>query len=136
MLGEIDTRNTLPFLRASNTGHEGNLSTLHANTPKDAIKAIGINATLGGGLQNPDTKMLNSYIASGVDYIIQIKRIQNQRVITDILNLKEILKEIDINSIENRYLPSSNAVKAYYKCKAFMSFIWELNNPRWGRNPD
>ncbi len=96
LLGEIDTRNTLPFLRASNTGHEGNLSTLHANTPKDAIKAIGINATLGGGLQNPDTKMLNSYIASGVDYIIQIKRIQNQRVITDILNLKEI----DINSIE------------------------------------
>ncbi|TLD85189.1 plasmid mobilization relaxosome protein MobC [Helicobacter sp. MIT 11-5569] len=89
LLGEIDMRNTLPFLRASNTGHDGNLSTLHANSPKDAIKAIAINVTLGGGLQNPDSKMMNSYIESGVDYIIQIKRVGKQRVITDILNLKE-----------------------------------------------
>lgn len=95
LLGEIDMRNTLPFLRASNTGHDGNLSTLHANSPKDAIKAIAINVTLGGGLQNPDTKMMNSYIASGVDFIIQIKRIGKQRVITDILNLKET----DLNAL-------------------------------------
>ncbi|TLD85563.1 ATPase, T2SS/T4P/T4SS family [Helicobacter sp. MIT 05-5294] len=95
LLGEIDMRNTLPFLRASNTGHDGNLSTLHANSPKDAIKAIAINVTLGGGLQNPDTKMMNSYIASGVDFIIQIKRIGKQRVITDILNLKEA----DLNAL-------------------------------------
>ena len=86
----IDTRNTLPFLRASNTGHEGNLSTLHANNPKDALKAIRMNIVLSGGLQNPDDRVLNSYIASGVDYIIQIKRVQNKRVVSEILDLKNI----------------------------------------------
>ena len=90
LLGEIDTRNTLPFLRASNTGHEGNLSTLHANNPKDALKAIRMNIVLSGGLQNPDDRVLNSYIASGVDYIIQIKRVQNKRVVSEILDLKNI----------------------------------------------
>ena len=94
-LGEIDIRNTLPFLRSSNTGHDGNISTLHANSSKDAIKAIGINIALGGEGKNFDTRALNSYISSSIDYIIQIKRIQNKRVITEILSLKET----DINEL-------------------------------------
>jgi hypothetical protein len=45
-----------------------------------------------------------------------------------------IYREGDKIAIEDCYLPSSSA-KAYYKYKSFMSFIWELNNQRWGRNP-
>ena len=52
-LGEIDIRNTFSFLRVNNTGHAGNLSTLHANNPKDAIKAIITNVILGGRLTKP-----------------------------------------------------------------------------------
>ena len=87
-LGEIDIRNTFSFLRVNNTGHEGNLSTLHANNPKDAIKAIITNITLGGDLQNPDNHMLKELITTAIDYIIQIKRLGTKRVITDILYLK------------------------------------------------
>ena len=89
-LGEIDIRNTFSFLRVNNTGHAGNLSTLHANNPKDAIKAIKTNIILGGGLSNVDESMLDSLIMTAIDYIIQIARVKNKRVITDILNLKEI----------------------------------------------
>lgn len=88
-LGEIDIRNTFTFLRVNNTGHAGNLSTLHANSPLDAIKAIITNIILGGGLQNPDQNMLKELIVTAVDYIIQIKREKRGRVITDILDLKE-----------------------------------------------
>ncbi|MBR8466526.1 Flp pilus assembly complex ATPase component TadA [Campylobacter sp. faydin G-140] len=90
-LGEIDIRNTFSFLRVNNTGHAGNLSTLHANNPKDAIKAIKTNVILGGGLSNADDTMLESLIVTAIDYIIQIQRDYhtNQRVITDILNVKE-----------------------------------------------
>ena len=38
------------------------------------------------------------------------------------------------NSREGRYLPNSTAVKAYYENKSFVSFIWEINNQRQGRN--
>lgn len=90
-LGEIDIRNTFSFLRVNNTGHAGNLSTLHANNPTDAIKAIKTNVILGGGLSNPDDAMLNGLIVTAIDYIIQIQREHhtNQRVVTDILNVKE-----------------------------------------------
>ena len=89
-LGEIDIRNTFSFLRVNNTGHAGNLSTLHANNPKDAIKAIKTNIILGGGLSSVDDRMLDSLIVTAIDYIIQIARVKNQRVVTDILNLKEL----------------------------------------------
>ncbi|EEC1756463.1 CpaF/VirB11 family protein [Campylobacter coli] len=89
-LGEIDIRNTFTFLRVNNTGHAGNLSTLHANNPEDAIKAIITNIILGGGLQNPDNKMLTELIITAIDFIIQITRNKKtgKRDITDILDLK------------------------------------------------
>ncbi|HDV6579277.1 TPA: Flp pilus assembly complex ATPase component TadA [Campylobacter lari] len=89
-LGEIDIRNTFTFLRVNNTGHAGNLSTLHANNPEDAIKAIISNIILGGGLNNPDRKMLEELIITAVDFIIQIERNKStgKRHITDILDLK------------------------------------------------
>lgn len=93
-LGEIDIRNTFTFLRVNNTGHAGNLSTLHANNPKDAIKAIITNIIIGGSLQNADVKMLEELIKTAIDYIIQISRLSNKRIITDILNLKEDLPSL------------------------------------------
>ena len=93
-LGEIDIRNTFSFLRVNNTGHAGNLSTLHANNPRDAIKAIKTNIILGGGLSNVDDGMLDSLIITAIDYIIQIARMKNQRVVSDILNLKEDIARI------------------------------------------
>ncbi|WDL73907.1 ATPase, T2SS/T4P/T4SS family [Helicobacter winghamensis] len=86
-LGEIDTRNTFPFLRINNTGHGGSLSTLHANSPEDAIKAIITNIILRGSLQNPDRAMLIDYICTAIHYIVQIRRESNKRIITDILDL-------------------------------------------------
>lgn len=93
-LGEIDIRNTFTFLRVNNTGHAGNLSTLHANNPEDAIKAIITNIILGGGLQNPDNNMLKELIITAVDYIIQIQRQKSGRVISDILDLKNDYQKI------------------------------------------
>lgn len=87
-LGEIDIRNTFTFLRVNNTGHAGSLSTLHANSPSDAIKAIFTNIIIGGSLQNPDRTMLMELITTAIDYIIQITRDSNKRIITDVLYLK------------------------------------------------
>lgn len=92
LLGEIDIRNTLAFLRINNTGHEGNLSTLHANNSQDAINALITNSMFGG---MSDRVALKAYIRTAIDYIIQIKRIGNQRLVSEILDVKShIPKEI------------------------------------------
>ena len=92
-LGEIDIRNTFTFLRVCNTGHAANLSTLHANSPEDAIEAIITNIILGGGLTNADTNMLLRQIRTAMKYIIQIQRIGKERVISDVINIKRVLSE-------------------------------------------
>lgn len=89
-LGEIDIRNTLAFLRINNSGHEGNLSTLHANSTEDSINAIITNAMFGG--MNTSKEAMLDYIRSALDYIIQIARVKKNRIIVDILNVKEYLK--------------------------------------------
>ena len=103
-LGEIDIRNTFTFLRVNNTGHEGNLSTLHANNPQDAIKAIITNVIIGGSLQNPDKAMLMELITTAIDYIIQIARVKEKRVITDIYYLKESLKTIEAGHLSREVI--------------------------------
>ncbi|MDR0579199.1 MAG: Flp pilus assembly complex ATPase component TadA [Campylobacteraceae bacterium] len=89
LLGEIDTRNTMSFLRLSNTGHSGMLSTLHANSAEDAIKAIITNAMFGS--QQVVENVLISYIKTAIDYIIQIQRKGKERVISEVLNIKAAL---------------------------------------------
>lgn len=92
-LGEIDTRNTLAFLRLANTGHSGMISTIHANSARDAIEALKSNALFGS---TNISGQIDGFIRSAIDYIIQIqsKRIvingetKTQRIISEIRNLK------------------------------------------------
>lgn len=74
-LGEIDTKNTLSFLRLANTGHSGMLSTIHANSAKEAIQAIISNALFS---QNIAQNTLKGFIRSAIDYIIQIEAIREK----------------------------------------------------------
>ncbi|TLD95412.1 ATPase [Helicobacter jaachi] len=93
LLGEIDTRNTMLFLRLNNTGHSGSISTLHANGVKDAIYAITMNAKFGGASNVSDEAIIDYFIAA-IDYVIQIKRKGTARIIEDILDVKKDLRRI------------------------------------------
>jgi type IV secretion system protein VirB11 len=72
MVGELDTRNTGSFLRIINTGHGGSMSSLHANSPKDAIRALVQNAMMDGVLNNAD--VVRDYAISGIQLIVFIER--------------------------------------------------------------
>ncbi len=94
LLGELDTRNTSLFLRLSNTGHSGMVSTLHANGTKDAFEAISMNMAISRNEINP-TALLN-YFCAGIDYLIHLKfdYKTNEREITDFLDVKTDLKQL------------------------------------------
>ena len=83
IIGECRGPETLDMLQAMNTGHEGSMTTLHANTPRDAIARMETMIMMAG-FELP-VKAMRQQIASAVDIIIQANRLQGgKRRITHI----------------------------------------------------
>src|SRR5579871_2641847 len=74
IIGECRGAETLDMLQAMNTGHEGSMTTLHANTPRDAVARIETMITMSG-FELP-LKAMRQQIASAVDLIVQANRLQ------------------------------------------------------------
>ena len=72
IIGEVRGAEALDMLQAMNTGHDGSLATLHANTPRDALMRLETLVAMAG--LNISALSLKRYIASAVDVIIQISR--------------------------------------------------------------
>ena len=75
VVGECRGGETLDMLQAMNTGHDGSLSTVHANTPRDAISRMET-MSLMSGLDLP-VKVLSKQIASAVNLIVQQARLSD-----------------------------------------------------------
>lgn len=82
LLGELRGREAFAFLRAVNTGHPGSITTLHADSPQGAVDQIALLALLGGVDLGWDA--LRAYIDQVVDVIVQLKRVDGARRVTDI----------------------------------------------------
>ena len=82
---------TLDMLQAMNTGHEGSMTTVHSNNPRDAVSRIETMVTMGG-VELP-LKAIRHQLASAVDLIIQASRLQGgpRKVtyITEVLNMEQ-----------------------------------------------
>lgn len=80
VVGEVRGGETLDMLQAMNTGHDGSLSTVHSNSPRDAIARLET-LVLMAGMDLP-LRAIREQIASAVDVIIQLTRLRdgNRRV--------------------------------------------------------
>jgi pilus assembly protein CpaF len=86
VVGECRGGETLDMLQAMNTGHDGSLTTLHANTPRDAISRVETMALMGG-IDFP-IKVVREQLASAVQLIVQQARLRDgSRKITYITEL-------------------------------------------------
>ncbi len=75
IIGECRGAEALDMLQAMNTGHDGSLTTLHANSPRDALSRLET-MSMFAGIDLPE-KNIKSQIASAIDLIIQISRLQD-----------------------------------------------------------
>jgi pilus assembly protein CpaF len=75
IVGECRGAEALDMLQAMNTGHDGSLTTLHANTPRDALSRLET-MVLMAGMDLP-LKVVRQQIASAVDLIIQQTRLKD-----------------------------------------------------------
>jgi len=60
-------------LQAMNTGHEGSITTVHANSPRDALSRVEGMVVMAG--MDLPTKIIREYIVGALDFIIQIERL-------------------------------------------------------------
>ena len=75
VVGECRGAEALDMLQAMNTGHDGSLSTVHANTPRDAIARLET-LVLMAGMDLP-LRAIREQITSAVDLIVQIQRLRD-----------------------------------------------------------
>jgi pilus assembly protein CpaF len=75
VVGEVRGPEAFDMMQAMNTGHEGSISTVHANTPRDALARIE-NMILMAGLDLP-SRAIREQIGSAIHVIIQIARMSD-----------------------------------------------------------
>jgi pilus assembly protein CpaF len=75
VVGEVRGGESLDMLQAMNTGHEGSLSTIHANSPRDAMARLET-LVLMAGMDLP-LRAIREQIASAIDVIVQLGRLRD-----------------------------------------------------------
>lgn len=91
IIGECRGPETLDMLQAMNTGHEGSLTTIHSNSPRDAIARVETLIQMGG-LDIP-MKAVRQQFSAAIDLIIQVNRLQGgpRKVthVTEVMNMEQ-----------------------------------------------
>lgn len=117
IVGEVRSEEALDMLQAMNTGHDGSLTTVHANTPRDAIARIETMSMMGN-VKLPE-KAIRAQIASAVDLIVQISRMSDGvRRITHISEITgmsgEVISMQDLFVFQKRGLTTDGKVRGSY----------------------
>ena len=116
IVGECRAAETLDMLQAMNTGHEGSMTTIHANTPRDALSRLET-MVLMAGFDLP-VRAIREQISAAIDLIMQVERLPSgRRMVTSVTELQGmegetiLMQEVfslqsDDSSPEGRLQPS------------------------------
>jgi pilus assembly protein CpaF len=118
VLGEVRGEECLDMLQAMNTGHDGSVTTIHANTPRDALARMETMAMMSS-VRLPD-KAIRAQIASAIHLIVQIARMSDgSRRVTHITELtgafSEVISMQDIFLFEKEGLGVNGKVKGHFR---------------------
>ncbi|MFL5830279.1 MAG: CpaF family protein [Solirubrobacteraceae bacterium] len=109
VVGEVRGAEALDMLQAMNTGHDGSLSTVHANSPRDALARIETMVLMTG--YDLPLRAVREQITSAVDLIIQIERMNDGgRRIVAITEVQRM--ESEVVTLQDLYLFHVDAVAA------------------------
>src|SRR6185437_15244698 len=99
IVGEVRGPEALDMLQAMNTGHDGSLTTVHANAPRDALARIETMVLMAG--YDLPLRAIRQQVASALDLIVHLERLEDgsrrvtaitevQRMESDVITLQEI----------------------------------------------
>ena len=118
IIGEVRGSEALDMLQAMNTGHDGSLATLHANTPRDALGRLE-NMVAMAGMQLPLSAM-RSQIASAIDVVLQLERMEDgSRRVTSIQEIQgmegDIITMSEIFTYQRKGLDEDGKIMGQYQ---------------------
>ncbi len=90
IVGECRGPEALDMLQAMNTGHDGSMTTIHANTPQDVISRLEVLVQAGNDVNLPVSSIYQQ-ISSAIDLIVQLTRMGNgRRIVTQVTEVTGI----------------------------------------------
>jgi pilus assembly protein CpaF len=101
IVGEVRGAEALDMLQAMNTGHDGSLSTIHANSPRDALSRIETMVLMTG--YDLPVRAIRGQVASALDMIVHLERLEDgsrrvtaitevQRMESDVITLQDLFE--------------------------------------------
>ena len=100
IVGEVRGAEALDMLQAMNTGHEGSLSTVHANSPRDALSRIETMVMMAGF--DLPLRAIRQQISSALDLIVQLERLEDgSRRVTSITEVQRM--EVDVVTLQELF---------------------------------
>jgi pilus assembly protein CpaF len=117
IVGEVRGEEALDMLQAMNTGHDGSLTTVHANSPRDAISRLEVMVSMGNA--NMQLAAIRQQIASAVHVLVQCVRLSDgsRRVtsITEVTGMEtDVVTLQDIFVFERRGVTPDGAVQGRF----------------------
>jgi pilus assembly protein CpaF len=101
VIGEVRGQEAFDMLQAMNTGHDGSLTTIHANTPRDALSRVENMVTMAGF--DLPVKTIRSQIASAINVVVQLERMEDGK--------RRVVSVSEINSMEGDVITMSEIFK-------------------------
>ena len=131
ILGEVRGAEALDMLGAMNTGHEGSMATIHANTPRDAITRLENMISMAANLPS---KVIRQQISSAVSVVVQVSRlIDGKRKVTSIQEITgmegEVITMQEIFSFRQTGVAEGGSVVGYFSASGIRPrFLERLNS--------
>ena len=91
LVGEVRGPEALDMLQAMNTGHEGSLTTIHANDTRDALSRLEMMVAMSG-IEMP-IKVVREYVASGIKLLVHLSRLKG--------GVRRVMRVTEIVAVEN-----------------------------------
>jgi pilus assembly protein CpaF len=119
IVGEVRSGEALDMLQAMNTGHDGSLTTGHANSPRDMLSRLET-MVLMAGMDLP-VRAIREQISSAIDLIIQQSRLRDgsRRIthITEVLGMEgEVIVLQDLYTFRQTGIDRDGKIKGYFSC--------------------
>jgi len=133
IVGEVRGGEALDMLQAMNTGHDGSLTTVHANTPRDSLSRIE-NMVSMTGISFP-SKALRAQIASAIDIVMQVSRLEDgSRKLTSLQEVNgmegDIITMSDLFTFERQGMDANNKVLGRLKATGVVPAFYKSLAPR------
>jgi pilus assembly protein CpaF len=128
IVGEVRGEEALDMLQAMNTGHDGSLTTIHANSPRDAISRMEVMVAMANA--NIGVRSIRQQVASAVDVFLQISRMSDgsRRVtyVTECVGMEgEQVTLQDIFTFEKTGLTTNGKVKGRFRASGVVPKFME-----------